>query len=84
MAPHGTRIDIHLQTELDLEQLSNRYPFRLKPTASTATQKQTKKLRNRNFMFSAQSCRSLLKKKITDETRGKQWTKFLEGLFEML
>jgi len=42
MAPHGTRIDIHLQTELDLEQLSDRYLFTLKQTASTATQKQTK------------------------------------------
>jgi len=35
---------VHLQTELDLEQLSDRYLFTLKQTASTATQKQTKKL----------------------------------------
>jgi len=61
MAPHGTRIDIHLQTELDLEQLSDRYRFTLKQTASTATQKQTKKTVKPQFHVF--SCSSLLKKK---------------------
>lgn len=63
MAPHGTRIDIHLQTELDLEQLSDRYRFTLKQTASTATQKQTKKTVKPQFHVFSTKLQLTLKKK---------------------
>jgi len=91
MAPHGTRIDIHLKTELDLEQLSDHYLFTLKQTASTATQKnKTKKKQTKNckktpqFHVLSTKLQLTLRKKKYRETRGKQWTKFLEGFFEML